>query len=167
MAKVSRETASHVEDIGVLVSRSEEVDGTTIEFTSFREDADATPFFEGLPDGRCQSRHWGYVLQGRLTFRYADRDEVYEAGDAYYAPPGHIPVVTAGTEVVEFSPTDEYAKTQAVLARNLAAAQAARGVGGPTVALDPAPVALRPPPPIRRAGGGARADLRPAGPADA
>ena len=124
MAKVSRETASHVEDIGVLVSRSEEVDGTTIEFTSFREDADATPFFEGLPDGRCQSRHWGYVLQGRMTFRYADRDEVYEAGDAYYAPPGHIPVVTAGTEVVEFSPTDEYAKTQAVVARNLAAAQA-------------------------------------------
>ena len=97
MPKVSRETASHVEDIGVLESRSEEVDGTTIEFTSFREDADATPFFEGLPDGRCQSRHWGCVLQGRVTFRYADRDEVYEAGDAYYAPPGHIPVVTAGS----------------------------------------------------------------------
>ena len=108
----------------VLVSRSDEVDGTTIEFASFREDADATPFFEGLPDGRCQSRHWGYVLQGRVTFRYADRDEVYEAGDAYYAPPGHIPVVTAGTEVIEFSPADEYAKTQAVLARNLAAARA-------------------------------------------
>ena len=51
-------------------------------------------------------------------------DEVYEAGDAYYAPPGHIPVVTGGTEVVEFSPTEDYAKTQAVLARNLAAAQA-------------------------------------------
>ncbi len=124
MPKVSRESASHVEDIGVLESRSGKVDGTTIEFTSFRQDADATPFFDGLPDGRCQSRHWGYVLQGRLTFRYPDRDEVYEAGDAYYAPPGHIPVAIAGTEVVEFSPTEEYAKTQAVLARNLAAAQA-------------------------------------------
>src|SRR5437762_2023588 len=124
MAKVSRETAGRVEDIGVLESRSEEVGGTTIEFTSFRGDADATPFFEGLPDGRCQSPHWGYVLRGRMTFRFADHDEVYEAGDAYYAPPGHIPVVTAGTEVVEFSPTEAYAKTQAVLARNLAAAQA-------------------------------------------
>ena len=121
MAKVSRETASHVEDIGVLESRSEEVDGTTIEFTSFREDADATPFFVGLPDGRCQSRHWGYVLQGQVTFRYADRDEVYEAGDAYYAPPGHIPVVTAGTEVVEFSPRGEYERTMEVAARNVAA----------------------------------------------
>src|SRR5205823_8209059 len=143
MAKVSRETASHVEDIGVLVSRSEEVDGTTIEFTSFREDADATPFFEGLPDGRCQSRHWGYVLQGRMTFRYGDRDEVYEAGDAYYAPPGHIPVVTAGTEVVEFSPTDEYAKTQAVLARNLAAAQAGGALDVPTASGDTRAVDLR------------------------
>src|SRR2546430_16171227 len=101
MPKVSRDTASHVEDIGVLESRSEEVDGTTIEFRSFSEDAGATPFFEVLPDGGCQSRHWGYVLQGQVTFRYAGRDEVYEAGDAYYAPPGHIPVVTAGTELVE------------------------------------------------------------------
>ena len=124
MPKVSKDTASHVEDIGVLESRSEHVDGYTIEFTSFREDADATPLFDGLPDGRCQSPHWGYVLAGRLMFRFADRDEVYEAGDAYYAPPGHIPVVTAGTEVVEFSPTEEYAKTLEVLARNLAAAQA-------------------------------------------
>ena len=125
MPKVSRESAATVADIGVLESRSGEVDGTTIEFTTFREDADATPFFAGLPDGRCQSPHWGYVLQGQLTFRYADHDEVYESGDAYYAPPGHIPVVAAGTEVVEFSPSEEYAKTQAVLARNLAAAAAA------------------------------------------
>jgi hypothetical protein len=124
MPKVSRESASHVDDIGILESRHEDVDGYTIEFTSFREDADATPFFAGLPDGRCQSPHWGYVLQGQVTFRYADRDETYAEGDAYYAPPGHIPVVTAGTDVVEFSPSEAYAETQAVLARNLAAAQA-------------------------------------------
>ena len=98
--------------------------GYTVEFTTFREDADGTPVFKGLPDDRCQSPHWGYVMRGRLTFRYADRDEVYEAGDAYYAPPGHIPVVTADTEVVEFSPTEEYNRTLEVVARNLAAAQA-------------------------------------------
>ena len=124
MPKVSKDTARHVEDMGVLESRSEQVNGYTIEFTSFREDADATPLFEGLPDGRCQSPHWGYVLEGRLTCRFADHEEVYEAGDAYYAPPGHIPVVTAGTEIVEFSPTEDYAKTLEVLARNLGTAQA-------------------------------------------
>jgi len=123
MPKVSRETASHVEDMGVMESRSEELGGYIVEFSAFREDADATPLFKGLPDDRCQSPHWGYVLKGKLTFKYADRDETYEAGDAYYGPPGHIPVVTAGTEIVEFSPAEEYRRTLEVLAGNLAAAQ--------------------------------------------
>ena len=104
---------------------SEELGGSTIEFTSFREDADATPFFEGLPDGRCQSPHWGYVLQGRVTFSYADHDEVYEAGDAYYAPPGHIPVVDGRHRGRRVQPDRASTRRrQAVLARNLAAAQA-------------------------------------------
>ena len=124
MPKASKETASRVEDMGVVESRSEELGGYMVEFSTFREDGDATPLFKGLPDDRCQSEHWGYVLRGKLTFRFADRDEVYEAGDAYYGPPGHIPVVTAGTEVVEFSPTEAYGRTLEVLARNLAAAQA-------------------------------------------
>jgi hypothetical protein len=118
--KTSKEHASQVVDLGVMESRSEQLDGYTVEFTSFREDADGTPVFKGLPDDRCQSPHWGYVLRGKLTFRYADHDEVYEAGDAYYAPPGHIPVVTADTEVVEFSPTEEYSRTLEVVARNMA-----------------------------------------------
>jgi quercetin dioxygenase-like cupin family protein len=124
MAKASKLTASHVEDMGVVEIRTEELGGYTVEFSTFREDADATPFFKGLPGDRCQSPHWGYVLRGKLTFRYEGRDEVYEAGDAYYAPPGHIPVVSADTEIVEFSPTEEYSRTQEVLARNFAAAQA-------------------------------------------
>jgi hypothetical protein len=63
----------------------------------------------------------GYVVRGSVTFLYADHDEVYKSGDAYYAPPGHVPVVAAGTEIVEFSPTEEYARTMEVLGRNLAA----------------------------------------------
>ena len=122
MPKTSKLTASDVHDIGVLESRCEHLDGYLVEFATFREDADPAPFFKGLPDDRCQSPHWGYVLRGKLTFRYADRDEVYEAGDAYYAPPGHLPLVTAGTEVVEFSPSEEYGRTLEVLGRNLAAA---------------------------------------------
>ena len=124
MPKASKGTASRVEDIGVMEGRYEELDGYTVGFEHFREDADATPLFKGLPDDRCQSPHWGYVIEGKLTFRYADRDEVYESGDAYYAPPGHIPVVAAGTEVIEFSPTEAYGRTTEVLARNLAATQA-------------------------------------------
>jgi hypothetical protein len=121
MPKASKETASRVEDMGLMEGRYEELGGYTVGFEHFREDADATPLFKGLPDDRCQSPHWGYVLRGTLTFRYADRDEVYETGDAYYAPPGHIPLITAGTEIVEFSPTAEYGRTMEVVASNLAA----------------------------------------------
>jgi hypothetical protein len=122
MPKASKDTASHVEDMGVMEGRYEELGGYTVGFETFREHADATPLFAGLPDDRCQSPHWGYVLSGQVTFRYADHDEVYAAGDAYYAPPGHIPVIDAGSEFVEFSPTGEYEKTMEIVARNLAAA---------------------------------------------
>ena len=120
MPKLSKETAQ-VQDMGVMVGHYGELDGYTVGFEHFREDADGTPLFKGLPDDRCQSPHWGYVLRGIVTFRYADRDEVYETGDAYYAPPGHIPLITAGTEIVEFSPTAEYGRTMEVVASNLAA----------------------------------------------
>jgi hypothetical protein len=60
-----------------------------------------------------------------LEGRYVDHTETHRAGDAYYAPPGHTPVVTDGTEVVEFSPTEELGRTMAVLGANLAAAAGA------------------------------------------
>src|SRR4029078_4778890 len=122
MPKASKETAAQTVDLGVMVTNMEELEGYTVEFTTFHEDAGGTPACKGLPDDRCQSPHWGYVVRGRLTFRYADHDEVYETGDAYYAPPAHIPVVTADTEVVEFSPAEEYRRTLEVVGRNMAAA---------------------------------------------
>jgi hypothetical protein len=122
MPKTSKATAPDVTDIGILEERTAELDGYIASFCHFRADGDATPVFRGLPDDRCQSHHLGYVLSGKITLMYADHDEVYEAGDAYYAPPGHIPVVTAGTEVVEFSPAAEYRQTQEAIARNMAGA---------------------------------------------
>ena len=124
MPKASAETASQVEDMGVMVGRYEELGGYTVDFETFREDADATPLMRGQPDDRCQSPHWGYVVAGRVTFRYADRDEVYGGADAYYAPAGTIPVIEAGTEFVEFSPTAEYRQTIEVIGRNLEALSA-------------------------------------------
>ena len=41
-----------------------------------------------------------------MGFRFPDREETYEAGDAYYVPPGHTPVHYTGAEIVEFSPTE-------------------------------------------------------------
>jgi hypothetical protein len=94
------------------------------DFTSLVEDIDATPFMKGLPDDRCQCPHWGYVIKGKMTARYADRDEVFEAGDAFYSPPGHVPVANEpGTEFVWFSPGEELRTAEAVMMKNMQAMQ--------------------------------------------
>jgi hypothetical protein len=118
MPKVSKESAAQVEDHGAVEDRHEDVEGYTINFVSFRQDIDGTPMLKGLPDDRCQCPHWGYVLKGRLTFRFADHDEVFEAGDAFYLPPGHIPLADAGSEYVQFSPAEELRATEEVLMSN-------------------------------------------------
>src|SRR5437762_34935 len=79
MPKVTRESATQGGDFGPVVDRFEDIDGYSIHFTTFREDIDATPLLRGLPDDRCQCPHWGYVISGRVTFRYADSEESFEA----------------------------------------------------------------------------------------
>jgi hypothetical protein len=107
MPKVSKDSAAHAEVHGPVEVHHEDVHGYSIDFVSFGQDVDATPLMKGLPGDRCPCPHWGYVLKGRLTFRFADHDEVVEAGDAFYLPPGHIPTAEAGSEYVQFSPSEE------------------------------------------------------------
>src|SRR6266567_33262 len=76
MLKVSRDSASQRQDAGPVVDLRDELDGYTVSFTSLLVDIDATPFMKGLPDDRCPCPHWGYVFKGKMTARYADRDEV-------------------------------------------------------------------------------------------
>jgi hypothetical protein len=64
------------------------------------------------------------VTEGQLTFRWPDHEETYVAGDAYYAPPGHLPLVTAGTSIVEFRPSADLEATMAVVEKNLLSAGA-------------------------------------------
>jgi hypothetical protein len=125
MPKVSMESAAHVEDHGVVVDRHEDVDGYTIQFVSFRQDIDGTPMLKGLPGDNCDCPHWGYVLKGRLTYRFADHEEVFEAGDAFYLPPGHVPLADAGSELVQFSPREELATVAAAMLKNMQALQGA------------------------------------------
>ena len=101
MSKVSRETASKVNDMGVAEDRTEEFDGYTVNFVAIRQDADLAPMLKGLPDDRCQCPHWGYVFKGQMTVSYADHEDVIGPGDAFYMPPGHTPSALAGTEFVQ------------------------------------------------------------------
>jgi hypothetical protein len=109
-------------DLPELQARYAELGGYTVGFESYPEDVDPAPLFRGLPEDRCQCQHWGVVQSGQITFRWADREETFGAGDAYYASPGHLPLSTAGTTLVEFSPSEDVQRTMAVVEANLAAA---------------------------------------------
>lgn len=124
MPKVSKDSAAQVEEQEPIVDRYEEINGYTVNFVSFHQRLDTTPLFRGLPGSSCPCHHWGYVLEGKLTFRFADHEEIFEAGDAFYVPPGHVPIVEAGSELVQFTPSESLRTVTAAIIQNL------RGMGG-------------------------------------
>jgi hypothetical protein len=124
MPKVSKETASETIALeGLEVQLEHLAGGYSVCFESHTADADLAELFRGLPDDRSQLPRWGYVIEGKVAFRFADREETYEAGDAYYVPPGHTPMHFAGAEIVEFSPTKSLGETIEVVLENLRAAE--------------------------------------------
>jgi hypothetical protein len=123
MPKVSKESASNVKDFGVAEDRADELGGYTVNFVSIREGMDLAPMLKGLPGDQCSCPHWGYVFKGKLTFRSGDQVEVFEAGDAYYVPPGHTPEAETGSEFLQFSPTDQLEPVMAVMRKNMEAMQ--------------------------------------------
>jgi hypothetical protein len=124
MPKVSRATATKVQDIGIGEVREEVADGYEFAFIDLHEESDMAGLLKGLPDDRCSCPHWGYVMSGQLTFTFAEHVEVFEAGDAYYVGPGHTPAMAAGTQVLMISPEEQAAEVNAVIQSNLAALQA-------------------------------------------
>ncbi|MDX6675241.1 MAG: hypothetical protein QOH11_2659 [Solirubrobacteraceae bacterium] len=125
MPKVSKESVE-AQDHGPVEEWSGELDGYTANIVVFRQDMDQSPMLKGLPDDRCQCPHWGYVLKGRLTFRVGGHEEVFEPGDAFYLPPGHVGVANEpGSEFVQFSPSEELKTTEAVIMRNMQEMQGA------------------------------------------
>jgi len=123
MPKLSKDSAAEHQDHGPVEEWSQDIDGYTLNFVSFKVDIDATPMLKGLPDDRCPCPHWGYVLAGRVTYTFDDREEVHEAGDAFYVPGGHLQRADAGTEYLQFSPADELRPVSETMMRNMRQAQ--------------------------------------------
>jgi len=96
-----------IEDDNVELRKSE-VGEMTVSFIRLKEGTDMTPAFAGLPNDQCQCPHWGYMLEGKLKMKTSGEDEVYEAGQAFYWSPGHVPVALTDCAYVDFSPTQEY-----------------------------------------------------------
>lgn len=122
MPKASKETASEPVSVEGYEGRFESfAGGYTVGFETYAKDMDLSRYYNGLPDDRCQCPHWGYVIKGKVTFKSGAGEETFEAGDAYYIPPGHTPMLFEGTEIVEFSPTEELEQTAEVVTKNMQA----------------------------------------------
>jgi hypothetical protein len=116
MPRTNKDTAPVTMDVPVAEDRSSTLADITVNFVTIRESHDLAPILANLPTGRCECPHWGVVSKGELTATYADgTDEVYGPGDAFYMTPGHTAAAVAGTEFVQFSPSDLLAETEAAI----------------------------------------------------
>jgi hypothetical protein len=125
MPGISMDNATEHEDHGPVEEWSTTIDGQTISFVSFKVDIDSTPMLRGLPGDRCPCPHWGYVIEGRVTFTFDHGEETYGPGDAFYAPAGHGQRADAGTVYLQFSPADELRRVSETLMNNMRAMQGA------------------------------------------
>jgi len=44
---------------------------------TIRQGHSLAPLLHGLPGDSCQCPHWGYLLAGKITVSYADREETW------------------------------------------------------------------------------------------
>ena len=119
MGKASKATTPTTMDFEIAEDRSCQLDDFTVNFVTIRQDHDLAPMLASLPGGMCQCPHWGVMTKGRMTVRYTDHEEVFEAGDAFYMTPGHTPAAVAGSEFIQFSPTDLLTVTEAAIAKGM------------------------------------------------
>ena len=121
MPSASRSTTPVAIDMDVVEGRYAQLDDHTVSFETFKQDLDVAPYFRGLPGDACTCEHRGYVTAGQITFRWPDHEETFVEGDSYVAEPGHTPVFTAGSSVVEFSRTKDLQQVMDVVGRNVSA----------------------------------------------
>ena len=108
----SRKTPPRTSGTSVAaIDRGGQLDDYTVDFVTIRESHSLASLLKGLPGDSCQCPHWGYMLAGKITVSYPDHEEVYQAGDAFYMTPGHVPAAEAGSEFIQFSPKQELAET--------------------------------------------------------
>lgn len=113
------------EDHGIVAHRSAELDGVTVDELIVKGEVDMRFMLSHLPDGTCHCPHWGIVNKGSFVVDYGDRQETVNAGDVFHMTPGHVPTYEIGTELVQFSPTDELKATDESIRKALAALQQA------------------------------------------
>jgi hypothetical protein len=100
--------------------RQDEWGDMRVGYETYLRDFDDAELLKGLPNNRCQCPHWGYLLAGKLTVRYADHEEIVHAGEVYYMAPDHTMAAEAGTVLIEFSPKEAFRELTEIAEKNFA-----------------------------------------------
>ena len=123
MRKPANELTTELE-VGEIHTKGEDWGGLLVRHVDLPPGADFTPLLKGLPGDRCDSAHWGYVLEGAIHVRYADgTEEVTNAGELYYWPGGHTAWTEDGVVFLEFSPAEDLGPVLAHVGAQLAPAR--------------------------------------------
>lgn len=122
MACTSLQNAE-LQDHGIVEVRHAELDGITVDELTVKQPVDMSFMLSSLPDGRCHCPHFGIVRKGSFVVDYGDRQETVNTGDVFHMTPGHIPTYEVGTELIQFSPTDELKATDEAIQRGMQALQ--------------------------------------------
>ena len=108
MPAMSREDAQVEISEGGAELRTAPAGDLTVGFVRAPQGTDFRPLLKGLPEDLCQCPHWGYMIRGRVRMHTAHGEEVYEAGQVFYWPPGHAPEFLEDAEYIDFSPPREF-----------------------------------------------------------
>ena len=66
------------------------------------------PHLPGCPDW-CPATHFGYLESGLMKVQMKDGTvKTIKAGDTYFVPPEHIPIIEEKTVMIEFSQDTTY-----------------------------------------------------------
>jgi hypothetical protein len=91
----------------------------TVTYERWQGPQDLASLHHGLPNDRCQSPHWGYLVRGQLRVLFPEQETVIQSGQAFYLAPDHTVIVNQDAEVVQFSPKGIYEMTFQTIKRNL------------------------------------------------
>ena len=106
---------------GTIMRAQPDFGKMTVVFHELPTGTDFTPLLKGLANDSCHCPHWGYIFEGAFRFIYDDgREEVFKAGDVFYAPAGHTAMVDEDTKFIDFSPTKELNEVMANVAERMA-----------------------------------------------
>ncbi len=93
---------------GMIMRSQADLGEMTVVFHELPKGTDFTPLLKGLNNDSCHCPHWGYIFEGAFRFIYDDgKEEVFEAGDVFYAYAGHTAIVDEDVKFIDFSPTKE------------------------------------------------------------